>query len=339
MKVFVATITDFAWNREWRDAFIELAERDRRRVHQLSADAGDADVILFIDLHQQPEDRQLLGLQNHPLVKEFPDKILVYDERDDPYHTWPLWPGVYTSMPRDNFDPKRQKACAYAILKNQQMQIAADELDAEADLLFSFQGANSHPCRQKILQLSHPRALIENPQLNFFDTSPLAETLEYQRAVAAQKANYRATVARSKFVLCPRGVGTSSFRLYETLASGRVPVIISDQWVAPPGPDWNASSLRMAEKDSARIPQILESRETDFASMAQCARATYREWFAPEVTFHQLIESCAQLLEQGRPTRRKLAFERAHWKNAGAHYQLRTLWWLRTQARKIKPKR
>ena len=335
MKVLITTITDFVWNREWRDSFIELAKRDQRRVHQLSADAADADVILFIDLHQQPEDRQLLGLQNHPLVKEFPDKIFVYDERDDPRHTWPLWPGLYISMPRDFFDPKRQKACSYAILKNQQMEVS----DREPDLLFSFQGANSHPCREKILQLSHPRAIVENPQLNFFDYSAHADTLEYQQAVAAQKAKYRETVARSKFVLCPRGAGTSSFRLFETLASGRVPVIISDQWVAPVGPDWNACSLLVAEKNVARIPEILESRETDFALMAQNARATYREWFAPEVMFHQLIESCAQLLEQGRPTRRKLAFERAQWKNAGAHYQLRTLWWLRSQARKIKPKR
>ena len=30
---------------------------------------------------------------------------------------------------------------------------------------------------------------------------------------------------RSKFFLCPRGTGTSSIRLYETLSAGRVPVI------------------------------------------------------------------------------------------------------------------
>lgn len=38
--------------------------------------------------------------------------------------------------------------------------------------------------------------------------------------------NFIAELAESKFVFCPRGVGSSSFRLYETLLAGSVPIVV-----------------------------------------------------------------------------------------------------------------
>ena len=57
-----------------------------------------------------------------------------------------------------------------------------------------------------------------------------------------RRERFRSVMGRSRFVLCPRGKGTSSIRLYEALAYGCVPVIISDDWVAPAGPTGRASA-------------------------------------------------------------------------------------------------
>jgi hypothetical protein len=82
-------------------------------------------------------------------------------------------------------------------------------------------------------------------------------------------------------VLCPRGIGTSTFRLFETMQSGRVPVILSDAWVPSAGIDWNAVSLRVPERDIARLPEICTAALPRWDGMAREARRAWEEWFSP----------------------------------------------------------
>jgi hypothetical protein len=104
---------------------------------------------------------------------------------------------------------------------------------------------------------------------------------------------------RSRFVLCPRGRGTSSFRLYEALAHGCVPVIISDGWVAPDGPDWDSFSIRWPERDAEGLAEMLEDRDAEWPQLSRAARSAYEAFFAPSVSFHQIVERCADLLGSG----------------------------------------
>ena len=62
-------------------------------------------------------------------------------------------------------------------------------------------------------------------------------------------------------ILCPRGEGTSSIRLFESLRMGRPPVIISDQWVPPEGPAWDTFSVRIPERRIHTIPDRLTELE------------------------------------------------------------------------------
>ena len=142
---------------------------------------------------------------------------------------------------------------------------------AEPDLLFSYLGRLGHPVREAIVQLRHPRALIE-------DTSRLSFFGAATEEVSAQKRRYADVLRRSKFVLCPVGSGASSFRLFETMAAGSVPVIVSDSWVPPLGPKWEDFSVIVPERKLRDIPAILEIRERDFTSMAKAARAAWEEW-------------------------------------------------------------
>ncbi len=273
------------------ERFHSLAARDRFGVHALVPDAESADIILFVDLHQFHLDWQLKQLRRHPLVQRFGTKIMVYDERDRPFC---IFPGLYVSMPKTYFDVSRQRACSYSYLKNELVQPVA----SEPDLLFSFQGASTHSSRRTIFTLSHPRAVIENTSaVNFFEGPEMAANEEYQTRVRLQKERYKEIVARSKFVLCPRGWGVSSFRLFETLAAGRVPVIVSDEWVAPRGPDWDACSVRIQESDVLNLARILEAREAQWPVMAQNAADTFRAWFAADVLFHRMMDDCQDLLQ------------------------------------------
>ena len=286
----------------WRRA----AAEDRFQRHALTDDPGAADLILFVDPHLCA-DWRLRALSAHPLVREYRAKVLVYNERD---HPWCVLPGLYCSMPASRFDERRQRACAYYGA----IDLAEEaRLHAPADLLFSFLGSRSHPIRRQVLRLTHPRALVEDTSgFLFYDRSnPDA----YDR----QKAHYLETLLRSKFVLCPRGAGTASIRLFETLAAGRVPVILSDEWVAPPGPDWKQCALQFAEADIASIPERLEAAEAQYPALSAGAQAIHLEWFASGVIFHRLLEECAGLLAARaadlRP-RRNLRYAELAWQQA-----------------------
>ena len=76
---------------------------------------------------------------------------------------------------------------------------------------------------------------------------------------------------------------------------GRVPVIISDQWVPPEGPDWEKFSIRVRERRISGIPSLLESRRQDAATMGIAARAAWLEWFSEQASFHRTIEWCLEL--------------------------------------------
>lgn len=273
---------------------LEAAARDDRiGIHALCKNPAEADIILFVDGHHHHSDWKLNAIRRHPLALKYRHKTMIYDERDRP---WCGLPGVYISMPARDFDAKRQRAYGYLDARHDFKQ----PLGGKPDLLYSFVGAQSHPIREHILKLHHPRGVAEASGVSFFDFSGADEIVRRQEA---QKMRYRELLERSKFVLCPRGMGVSSFRLFEVMASGRVPVIISDEWVAPPGPDWNAFSIRVSENQIAQIPRILEAAESRFDAMAPLARQAYDEWFAPDVVFHQLIERLSSLLKNGRVPR------------------------------------
>ena len=104
--------------------------------------------------------------------------------------------------------------------------------------------------------------------------------------------SYLSLLMRSKFILCPRGIGTSSWRLFETMKAGRVPVIISDQWVPPEGPSWLECSIRVPESEVMLIPEMLERREVDASKLALAARKVWDDWFSSEAVFHRIVEWC-----------------------------------------------
>lgn len=260
--------------------FERLAARDRFREHQLADDAENADLILFSQCHMV--DWRLKSIRDHPVTQRYREKVIVYDERDRP---WCAIPGVYVSMPAPQFDDRFQRAWGY--FRHPEIP----RFSIEPDLLFSFIGSPSASCRKPLFKLNHHDGIVEAVhRFTFYDPA----SLDYERRLR----RYRELLSRSRFVLCPRGKGTSSFRLYETLAAGRVPVIISDDWLPPRGLDWSRFSIRWPEKRPEGIITMLQERDSDWRAMAAAASDAYREFFAPEAAFHRIVTLCAELYEE-----------------------------------------
>lgn len=273
----------------WGDLRVDqleaLAALDRFGVHELVGEPEAADVILFVQCHVV--DWRLEAILAHPIARRYWGKVMVYDERDRP---WLSFPGAYVCAPARTFDERRQRAASYVHVPE-----AAGASARDPDLLFSFVGSATARCRRSLLELRHPDAIVEEVRdFMFWDSDA--------PGYAQRRDRYRDVLARSRFVLCPRGRGTSSFRLYEALAAGRVPVIISDEWVAPEGPNWSAFSLRVRESQIGGLEELLEHRTSDWAAMSKAATEAYEAYFSDSARFHRLGELLRHL-HDARPVR------------------------------------
>ena len=286
MLVHLATAYPTEWS--YLPRFLELARQDRFKTHRLTDDPTTADVILFVDARHEHGDWLFKALRDHELSRRFPEKCFVYNETDQP---WCCMPGLYVGMPARWFQRGRMRASSYLGLMNPFIETEAASFHGEPDYLFSFAGRRCAPVREHLLRLCHPRALIEDTShYNFFGSADRPP-----QEMNTQKHHYAQMLVRTKFVLCPRGSGPASFRLFEAMAAGRVPVILSDEWVPVEGPDWSQCSIQIRENDADRIPELLEAAESKFAELAAAAKATWIKNFAQQVIFHRMVEACIEI--------------------------------------------
>ncbi len=98
-------------------------------------------------------------------------------------------------------------------------------------------------------------------QLRPWQNTPEWYESPYSRDTGEYVQSYRELLSRSVFTLCPRGYGLTSYRLYEAIQMGSIPVYISDDFWLPycDKLDWSEFALVVPEEDLPRIPQLLRS--------------------------------------------------------------------------------
>jgi Exostosin family len=257
--------------------------------HQLVEDPKEADIILFPKIHVTFG----VHIRRDPLYRAFPDKCFTMGNDDEPV---PMVPGVYASLRQDWYLPGRSRAGFY-LSSMENPYVDFDPVEVERDLLYSFVGStNTWPMRVQLAKLDHPRGY-------FLDTSkeslPILSGGSDEQRDAFWK-RYAGIARRSKFVLCPRGLGTSSIRLFESMRMGRAPVILADQWIPPSGPRWEDFSIRIPEGEALSLPRILEERENEAIALGLKARQEWERWFAPEVMFNTVVDWCLEIREARR---------------------------------------
>jgi len=255
------------------------------RIHELVATPEEADYILISNL---PLDVDQRALRQHPLFPRYLHKSFALW---DAWNTPRLLPGVYVNATRPNL-LGRFRTGSYALLhpdfKNPFTESPETKplFDRDPDLLFSFLGRNCHPCRDAIFKATYARrdVLIE-------DTSHFNAFTHSNDGKEQDQRRYYEICRRSKFLLCPRGVGASSIRLFEALRLGIAPIIISDAWLPCAGPDWKRCAIVIKERDATRLEQIVSEHEPRWREMGAAARAIHDEFFAEAVYFNFLISS------------------------------------------------
>jgi hypothetical protein len=277
------------------------------KQHELTTDPDAAGLVLILGSFGR-EPRNLL---EHPIYKALPDRCAVYTE-DDNY--LPLAPGVYCSAHRD-VHARAGRIFSYSyVSRNGRYQNpylaespSAEKMSVpEKRYLFTFQGGSTSLLRKRIFNLNFDRAdiLIE-------DTSKYYHWDDTQPGRRDRQLVYAETVAASHFVLCPRGAGVGTIRFFEVMAAGIAPVLLSDDYELPPGPDWDSFLLRIPERDIARLPQLLEPHVASAAQRGRLAREAFVEHFAVEKEFDRIVELAALSLRHAPPSEQRFRGQQA----------------------------
>lgn len=141
------------------------------------------------------------------------------------------------------------------------------------DIFCSFVGSLTHSVRTNIV----------NEWKN--DSDFLFKTSDWSLRVEEEKiSSFFNITKRSKFALCPRGYGAQSFRFYEALQLGSVPVYVHDHVKWTPYSDeidWNKFAVVLDHKDIPNIKDILCSiTDEQYENMIKYGKEVYTNHFS-----------------------------------------------------------
>jgi len=259
-------------------------------LHQWVDSPEAADIIFLCNPQQQDGD----VAATQPLRLKYPNKCFLLSEQWTPE---PRYAGIYSNAPRKALWRGRFRSASYALhhpdFKNpyvQRFEPSQALPPAKREVLFSFAGRAGHPVREKLFQLSFHRPDVVVQETSEFDAFCHGDSDKD----AAQRQYYELCL-RSKFILCPRGAGPNSIRLFEALQLGIAPVIIADDWIPCEGPAWKRFALFVPEKHLGRIEEIVISHEKEFLERGREARRAYEAFFAPQSYFNYLVSSARSI--------------------------------------------
>ncbi|MEO6731801.1 MAG: exostosin family protein [Ferruginibacter sp.] len=247
-----------------------------------------ADAIIFVESHpvDDPYFRTVLA---HPLFKKYRHKCVLYHDADLSVTALPT---LSPSIESWQFNPRHKRPFHYIarFTENKTIDAAPVIYNTDHKYLYSFIGARNHPLRNEILSMNHPAdSFIKDTfGINAWDLNE-ADKVKFEQ-------DFIDVINESSFVLCPRGIGPCSYRLFETMQLGRVPVIISDEWVPIPNIDWDRFTITVPESKIALIPQILNERKNEALEMGRLARKYWEECFSPEVSLQHMAKAAKELL-------------------------------------------
>ena len=251
-------------------------------------DPDFADIIIFVESHPQfdPYFRKVIG---HAIFKKYRHKCVLY--RDSDLSITPL-PTISPSIESWQYYPKHKRTFHYIAryTENKTLDQSRINYNVDRDYLYSYMGSTTHEARKKILTIKHPACAFikDTTGMKAWELNA-ADKVIYERS-------YLEVINKSSFILAPRGIGPCTYRLFESMQLGRVPVIISDAWVNIPNIDWDKFTIRIPESQIQFIPEILSERKNEAVEMGRLARKYWEEYFSPEVSLYHIATAAKELL-------------------------------------------
>jgi len=154
--------------------------------------------------------------------------------------------------------------------------------DIQKMIFCSFVGSITHAIRPKLLI-----PLREQPGY-------IISAFEWEQDVPEDRQQmFQNVLWNSRFTLCPRGYGATSYRMYEAIQAGSIPVYVSDKFVFAweDELDWNEFCVIIPEDKISETDSILRSiTETQVRNMQKRLKEIYPEYFTIPAAYKQIIK-------------------------------------------------
>jgi len=152
----------------------------------------------------------------------------------------------------------------------------------------SFVGSRvSHKCRMESFDSMKDTPIIKT---YLYDSKLHWGKIENTPVGMQWRVLFIESLGGSKMVLAPRGGGLSSYRFFEAMSAGRVPILIADDWELPCKDliEWDKCMIQIPESEARRAGPFLIKRlkgvgNRDLAEMGLSAYAAWRSYLSPDV--------------------------------------------------------
>jgi hypothetical protein len=206
--------------------------------------------------------------------------------------------GIYTSISKIEYNKSIHEPGWYFPLSDLREHAIDNKIFKKENITCTFRGdLKTHKVRQEIHELIKSGiSKINNYKSTNTDGRQIKAWIDYDPSVIMSlKNSFIQDILDSEFVLCPRGYNTSSMRIYEVMSLGRVPIIISDNWIRPRGPKWSKFSITIKEKEIYKLDEIVSKFAGKSRQMGEFARKEWEKWFSLEVYAKHMLSSIRKL--------------------------------------------
>lgn len=255
-----------------------------------------ADILLIQEKQSFKNFRYIKDLMKDPWISKYANKVLTINNDDC---ATGLLRGLYTSIPKSR--------CTLGL------HVSVPYMDFPNELVFQSPNKNDSPeflagWRGNPKSSSLRRRLFQDFQHN--PNFCLETTKSWLNHSQKEKQDYVDLILNSKFSLCPTGWAPVSFRIYESMALGRCPVIIADDFVPPLGPEWNRFALFLPENKLKYLFDFLIENQENYELLGQWASEAWQKYFHAEARIDYYAQSIQDLLSANRFSSPKKEFER-----------------------------
>ncbi|RYZ25200.1 MAG: hypothetical protein EOO10_18900 [Chitinophagaceae bacterium] len=299
MKLFFADSSDFLFSYPETPilTLVKQAILDSGRAEEVSS-PDKADAIIIQESNEYKDHRYINKLLADRFVGNYIDKIFTISEDDS---ATGVFRGLYASIPKKRFDKRFHRAVPYIRFANE--YVFSNLQEGEAEYLAGWFGnIKSNPIRKQLVEKwkSDPAFSIKHTQ-------------SWYNHKDDEKKDYVSLVLSTKFSLCPAGWAPPSPRIYESMALGRCPVIISDDFVRPQGPLWDEFALFYPESCVTKIDVFLRKHEAQFQQRGQKAKENWEKFFAGDLIRQYYADTLLSLIQSTPNYTKKEEIER--WKS------------------------
>ena len=259
----------------------------------LDCDLETADAIVFQEKFSFKEFRYIKKLEEDKIISKYLHKIFTINVDDC---ATGLLKGLYTSLPARRFKPSFHVSVPYDRYPNE-MILKNQFKEEPIKYLAGWRGnPSTNSLRPKIIKEFKNDSDI-SIQSTYFSWA------DRRIDEKSDKSLYVRLIKNSKFSLCPSGWAPVSFRIYESMALGRCPVIISDQFVPPEGPNWEDFSIFHPENKIHTLKKALVSKEIEYKSLGDSAYKNWVDFFSPSNVYSYYVTKLLALIEKQKSSK------------------------------------